>query len=673
MDSFKETQRQIRIAIIVVAIIIPIGVIGFMFFEQYSLLDSVWLTVITLATIGYGDIYARSDGGRIFTVFLILFGLGGVAYGLQATATFFLSPAIRNLRQRRRIQHTIDSLRNHYIICGAGQLVDNTIDTLIEGAKRRQERQFKQIDEPVEKYLNRILGVAESGQYSIARRVLTRILTFFPRLFSRNRTILDVVVVVTPDKDFTEHLRENDLLVVEGDPTNDYVLKRAGIKHAQAMMVMLENDTEGLLTVLAARNLNRDIEITAAAVAEEIAAKMIRVGANEVIAHYELAGRFLNNATLRPAVNEFFTSIIFSQNSDSSMTQLHIWDDSPWIGQSLSDLQLRTRFQAAIIGLRRDDGTYRYVPGDDYVLSEGEILIAVVPGHFVQSIQKACLGNSAPKPRAAQWQRLVLASKPPQIAHKIYTLDEAEQAIQHMSGHFVICGTGRVARNAISKLDPSRPFVIISDDQNFTNELIEQGFRVVQGAPSNEAVLLKAGMNRALASMIAIDSDAASVLTIINCRSLSKRLLITTTAQNEEMIPKLHRAGADRVLTPYQVAAQFILLATTRPAISDFLQYVLYNYQAGIETTELYMQDDSPWIGSSIASLGLETSFNAGVIGIRGPDGRYQYAPPVNHVLQPHEVMIVVTPMKFSDTLREQAHGSLARRPVSLRRNYLEE
>lgn len=673
MDSFKETQRQIRIAIIVVSIIIPIGVIGFMLFENFSLLDSVWLTVITLATIGYGDIYARTDGGRIFTVFLILFGLGGVAYGLQATATFFLSPAIRNLRQRRRTQRTIDRLQNHYIICGAGELVNVTIKTLLEGTKRRQQRLLQLIDEPVEKVLNRFFGVAEPGQHPLFRRLLSRILTFFPRLFRRGQTFLDVVVVVTPDGNFAAQMRENDLLVIEGDPTNDAVLRRAGIEQANALMVMLENDTEGLLTVLAARNLNRELEITAAAVEEEIATKMIRVGANEVIAHYELAGRFLNNATLRPAVNEFFTNILFSQNNDSSMTQLQIWEDSPWIGQPLSILHLRERFQAAIIGLRQDDGIYRYVPGDDQILKEGEILIAVVPPRHVQAIQKACLGSGAPQPRKSHWQRLVLASKPPQIARKIYALDEAEQAIENMSGHFVICGTGRVARNAVSKLDPARPFVIVSDDHDYTNELIEQGFRVIHGTPSHESILLKAGVNRALACMIAIDDNATSVLTILNCRSLSKRLLITTTAQNEEMIPKLHRAGADRVLTPYQVAAQFILLATTRPAISDFLQYVLYNYHAGIETTELYMQNDSPWISSSIASLNLETTYNAGVIGIRGSDGRYQYAPPISHILQPHEVMIVVTPMKHSDTLREQAHGSLARRPVSLRRNYMEE
>src|SRR4029078_9066438 len=119
MNSFQETQRQIRIAIVAIAIIFAIGLAGFMLIEKLTLLDSIWLTVITLATIGYGDIVAHSPAGRLFTILLILVGLGAVPYGLQATAGFFLSPGVRDLRQRRRTQHHIDNLKNHFIICGA--------------------------------------------------------------------------------------------------------------------------------------------------------------------------------------------------------------------------------------------------------------------------------------------------------------------------------------------------------------------------------------------------------------------------------------------------------------------------------------------------------------------------------------------------------------------------
>jgi voltage-gated potassium channel len=671
MNSFQEAQRQIRIAIIVLAVVIPIGVLGFMFFERLPLLDALWLTVITLATVGYGDIFARTEHGRIFTIFMILFGLGAVAYGIQATAAFLVSPAIRDFRSRRRTQRFISQLQHHYLICGAGELVNKTITYLLDAARRRQAYQEEQLYKPVDNFLDRIFGDDAHGHFPQLRRVLRAIFLLFVRLLHRSQTLLDVIVVVTPSPEFAARLRDNGLLVVEGDPSGDATLQQAGIEHAQAMMVMLDNDTEALLTILTARSLNPHLEITAAALEEQLAPKMIRVGANGVIAPYEVAGQFLNNATLRPAVNEFFNSILFSQN-DLQTTQIVLGDDSPWIGQRLSKLNLRDQYGAAVIGLRLENGNYFYAPGEDYILKEDEIIIVVLPARQVSPIQEAARGTAPHRPRAATWQRLSLPLVANPAPSKKYDLEEAEQAIAQMSGHFIVSGTSRVARNAINKLNPERPFVLISDNEDCTQDWLERGFRVIQGSPADEGVLRKAGIEGALAIMVALDDDGTSLLTVLNARAFSKRLLITATALNDEMIPKLQRAGADRVVGPFQVAAQFVLLATTRPAVSDFVQYVVFNYSAGIETTELYMQNDSPWIGKTIESLLLDRLFRAGVIGIRQKNGHYFYAPPGDYEIGEQEVLIVVTPMQHSDELRTTAHGSVTKRPVSLRTGYFE-
>jgi voltage-gated potassium channel len=355
MDSLKESQRQIRIAIIVLAIIIPTGVIGFMFFEKLSFLNSIWLTVITLATVGYGDIYAHTEAGRVFTILLILFGLGAVAYGLQATATFILSPAVRDLRQRRRAQRTIDHLEHHYIICGQGELVDDTVKYLLEGAKRRQNLHSEQINQFVGRFLSPLSPTIDKPDNGLLYRVLTWLLSLPFRIFYRSSSLIDVVVVVTPNEAFASHLQEHGFLVMLGDPTNDNVLLHAGIKNASALMVLLDNDTEALLTVLTARNLNAQLDITAAALADQLAHKMVRVGANSVITHYDVAGRFLNNATLRPAVNDFFNSILFSQKSEFQTTQLFLWDDSPWINHSLGELDFKARHKTSVIGIRAYD------------------------------------------------------------------------------------------------------------------------------------------------------------------------------------------------------------------------------------------------------------------------------------------------------------------------------
>ena len=154
-----------------------------------------------------------------------------------------------------------------------------------------------------------------------------------------------------------------------------------------------------------------------------------------------------------------------------------------------------------------------------------------------------------------------------QTSDKRYSLHEAEGAIKDLSKHFVICGDGPTIRNALGHLNPDRPFVFVSNNNALTSEMLKRGFRVVHGDPTQEDTLSRAGVDRALATMVSIEDNADQVLTILNCRIMSESLLITATANSDEMIPKLRRAGADRVISPFRIAAQFVLLATTRPAV----------------------------------------------------------------------------------------------------------
>lgn len=291
MDSLKETRRQIVIALNAVIIVAAIGILGFTVIEKMTLPDAIWMTIVTLTTIGYGDIVPATPEGRIFTLFLIVIGLSVFAFGLQASATFLLSPVIRDLRGRRRTQRAIDRLQHHYLICGVGELVDNTIKYLLDAAARRKTFRQEAIYQPIDHFLDRIFGDDAHGHFPRMRTVVRSVILFFVKLFHSSETLLDVIVVITPSADYAVHLRDKGLLVVEGDPTNDDVLQRAGIQHAQAMMVMLDSDHEALLTVLTARTLNAHIDITAATLEEQLAMKMIRVGANGVIAPYEVAGQ----------------------------------------------------------------------------------------------------------------------------------------------------------------------------------------------------------------------------------------------------------------------------------------------------------------------------------------------------------------------------------------------
>ena len=635
--------------------------------EGYSFIDAAWLTIITLTTIGYGDINAETNIGKFFTIGLVLVGLGALTFFLSSSFALLFSSEAVTRRRKRRIRRKIGKLNNHYIICGMGEMVDKTIGYVLQGAQIRLTQHQKTRYAPIDNFLNRLFGDAERGRLIRVRKLVHRIFIILFNIFAQYTTLLDLIVVVTKDIEYAGHLRSAGILVVEGDPTDDDSLLAAGIHRARAIVVMRDQDTEGLLTVLSARNLNPTLYVTAAAVAKEFKLKMIQVGANIVLAPYEVAGQFLNSATLRPAVNDYFNSILYDQETNHQITQLELGADSPWIGKQISDLQLRQRFDAVIIGIRQDSGAFVYVPDSGRILKANEILLSVAPGIMIPKLQGECRQNSHDATRSSAFQRLV-QFREQKIPSETLNLIESAEAIESMSKHFVICGTDHIIQNAVSFLDPSRPFVLISNDDSMTEEWLRRGFRVIHGNPTKEETLKKAGVERALAIMISIPDKASALLTVLTARGMSKSLLISITATMDDMIEKLKRSGADRVVSPFHVAAQFVLLATTRPEVAEFLQHVLYNEITGLETAELYMEDDSPWIGKTIGSLDLRRHFRAGVIGIRQPDREtFIYAPPLTHVIRAQEVLIVVTPMKFFDEMRALAISHQSRRPTTLR------
>lgn len=663
----NDIRRQFRAARNLLLIILPVGIAGIMIIEQFSLVDAAWLLIITLTTIGYGDIVVQSELGKVFIICLVLVGLGSLTFFLSSSFALLFSAESVARRRRTATAKQIAELNNQYIICGSGEMVDKTIGYVLQSAQIRRKQHQDTTFRPIERFFDRLFGDVERGRFLGLRRLVHRLFVFYVNNFVEHMTLLDLLVIVTEDADYAEHLRSAGILVVEGDPTDDDSLRDAGIARAQAIMVMLNHDTEGLLTVLTARNLNPTLYVTAAVIDVELKLKMIRAGANIVIAPYEVASQFLNSATLRPAVNDFFNSVLFDQETNHQVTQLELGDNSPWIGKRIGDLKLRERYSASIVGIRTDDADFVHTPGSGRVLNEDDILLGVAPGLMIPRLQRECRPSGRDVMRFATFQRLVTTRAVKRLDETL-DLDESAAAIELMSKHFIICGNDHIIETAARFLDPSRPFVLLSDDHRLTQEWLGRGFRVVRGNPSKEDVLKKAGIERAQAFMISIEDKAAAVLTVLSARSISKSLLISVTAATDDMIEKLHRSGADRVVSPFHVAAQFVLLSTTRPEIAEFLQHVLYNEITGLETAEFYMEDDSPWIGKTIGSLGLAVRYQAGVVGIRRANSTaFSYAPPTTRVVQPHEVLIVVTPMKYFDEMRAEAAGHKDKRPATLR------
>lgn len=666
MTPFDYNRRQLRVALVALGIIIPIGVLGYIVIEKLDVLDALWITIVTLSTIGYGDVVPKSDVGRLFTLFIIIFGLGAVGIGAQALLEVLVSPNIRMSRQRRKAEKRIQMMRRHFIICGEGTVVNYIYESLLRNAQLRQQNRRQAAINAFNRRIERVFG--QRG-LKIASHIHHDYIWLLMKFFGANQrasTILDVMVMVTPDAEYATKLSLQGAMVIEGDPSDDSVLQKANIAHARACMMMLNSDTETLLAVLTARGANDTIYITAAPKSVELGLKITRMGANNVLTRFDISGQFLNNATLRPAVNAFFNKLLFEPNSQALVVQLYLSNDSPWIGKRLGDLKIYVELSASVLTVREDTGLYHITPDDDYCFNVNDIVLVVVAGASVADLQADCgVKVYSEIPDLSNWQRLPTAPVPI-IGARRYTAEETISEVSKMRQHYMICGNGDVIRSSLAHLHPDRPFVVISDDMALVADLRQQGFKVIYGNPSQESILEQAGITRALAILISLEDKAANLLTVLTARTLNKNLFIVTTG-DDAMLKQLYKSGADRIVNPFRIAAEAILLATTRPVVSDFLNHVLFNYQSGIETTELYIQEDSLWVGRTIGELALDSEYNAWVIGVRLHNGDFVFAPNRGYIIHLHEVLIVITPMQYADKLRELAHGQADKRPRTLR------
>ena len=252
--------RRVLWGIFWLVAVIIIGVLGYEIIEGWDFLDSIYMTVTTITTVGYREVHPLSDGGRIFSIFLMVGGVGGALYAMSGIVGYVVEGNIGTVWEKRKMQNKINKLKGHFILCGFGRVGEEIARTFED----------------------------EKASF----------------------------VVVENRSECIERLKEMEYPFIAGDATSDDVLKNAGIERARGLIAAVGTDADNTYITLSARGLCPDIYIEARASGAEAVTKLERSGANRVILPHAVGGRRMALLALRPAVVDFIDNVIYSRGHE---------------------------------------------------------------------------------------------------------------------------------------------------------------------------------------------------------------------------------------------------------------------------------------------------------------------------------------------------------------------
>jgi voltage-gated potassium channel len=316
-----ERVTQAIISVCLSIALLAVGSLGYMLIEGWSFMDSLYMTVITLATVGYGEVQALSVPGRIFTLVLIILGVGYFLYVVGAIIQFLVEGRIRLVLGRRKLDRQIDKLQGHYIVCGYGRM----------------------------------------------GRALTHFLI---------QRYLDVVVIEQSESRVPV-MNEDGVLYLLGAATDENMLMRAGITRARGIMTVVGADADNVFMVLLARELNPDIFIVSRAILNSAKRTLRAAGADKIVSPYDLGARRMAHAVLRPTVIEFLELAFADESADIEVEELRVKPNSPLRDFCLLDSNIRRDFNVIIITIKKHDGRMVFNPGAETCLEGDDILVVV--------------------------------------------------------------------------------------------------------------------------------------------------------------------------------------------------------------------------------------------------------------------------------------------------------
>jgi len=327
-----ERKSHFTFSLILTASLVLIGTSGYMIIEGWPLSDAIYMTIITLATVGYGEVHQVSGVGRIFTIFLIVAGVGYFMYVVGLLVQFLVEDRIRVILGRRKLDKQIAKLKEHYIICGYGRIGRVLAHYLTE------------------RYLN--------------------------------------VVIIEKNESRQAAMDEDGVLYLMGEATDESLLLMAGIKDAKGLITAVGTDADNVFLTLIAKQLNPGLFIVARAIQNTAKRTIQAAGANKVISPYDLGARRMAHAILRPTVIRFLELAFTDENTDVQVEEIRVHSTSRLLNVALKDSGIRQQLDLIILTIKKADDTMIFNPKADTRIETDDTLVVVGRAKSVSQLEK---------------------------------------------------------------------------------------------------------------------------------------------------------------------------------------------------------------------------------------------------------------------------------------------